>query len=72
MAGAITAVVVEEAGAATVPVSGHLFLIFQNGLPALESQGVCNASFVMFCFKGVKADGPPTVCIASALLEKEY
>lgn len=55
-----------------VPVSYYLFLIFQNGLHALESQEVCNASFVMFCFKGVKAGGPPTACIASALLEKEY
>lgn len=71
MAGAITAVVVEEARAAAVPGSGYLVLIFQNVLHALESQVVCNASFAMFCFKGVKADGPPTTCITSALLEKK-
>lgn len=42
MTGATTAVAVEEARTATVPVSGYLFLIFQNGLHALESQVVCN------------------------------
>lgn len=31
-----------------------------------------NANFVMFCYKGVKVDGTPTDCIASALLENEY
>lgn len=69
LAGAITAVVMEEA---TVSGSGCLFLIFQNGLHALESQVVCDASFVMYCFKGMKADRPSIVCIASVLLEKEY
>lgn len=66
MAGAITTVMAEEVGAATVSVSVYLFLIFQNGLHAMENQVVCNASFV----KGVKTDGPPTSCISSALLEK--
>lgn len=72
MAEAITAVLVEEVGAATVPILGHLSLNFQNGLHALGSQVVRAASLIMFFFKGVKADGPPAACIASILLEKEY
>lgn len=31
-----------------------------------------NVNFVLFCYKGVKADGTSTDCIANALLEKEY
>lgn len=72
MAGAITPVVVEEVGAATVPTLGYLSRNFQNGLHALGSQVVCTASLIMFFFKGVNADGPPAAYIASVLLEKEY
>lgn len=42
IAGAVTAAVVEEAGAATMLVFAYLFFTFQNGFHALERKVVCN------------------------------